>query len=83
MAYHLATERQATGLAARFLALFGLKMTNKQTLCVDRMAALDDPATRRALADLPAHLLLDIGAVSAAPGKTPEVEGAALRHHMW
>ncbi|SMO91962.1 hypothetical protein [Paracoccus laeviglucosivorans] len=84
MAQNFATERQTIGFADRLLMLLGLKTTDKQTLCADRMSALDDPATRQALADLPEHLLWDIGVISAAPDKVMKpVEGEALRRHMW
>ncbi|MTH64639.1 hypothetical protein GL284_10175 [Paracoccus sp. DK608] len=83
MARNIATERQTTGFAERILMLLGLGKTDKQTLCTDRMSALDDPATRQALAGLPEHILRDVGVISAAPDKVTPVEGQALRDHLW
>lgn len=53
----------STGFVLRLATVLGLRKTNKQGLSrsCDRMSALDDPATRRALAGLPEHLLHDIG----------------------
>jgi hypothetical protein len=49
------------------------------------MSALDDPETRRAIADLPEHLLRDIGVrnqrIRQPDPETPD--GEALRRHMW
>ena len=82
----LATPIQSS-LFRRLSAMLGLDVTNKQAVsnCADRMSALSDPATRRALADLPAHLLLDIGVRVQSPHTPPTVspEGEALRNHMW
>ncbi|WP_347266667.1 DUF1127 domain-containing protein [Paracoccus sp. (in: a-proteobacteria)] len=48
------------------------------------MAQLDDPRTRRALADLPAHILQDIGVTdNRSPAAMPLAEGEALRRHFW
>lgn len=85
MTRNIATERRTVGFAERLFMLLGLMRQDKQTVYltkVDRMAALDDPATQKALAHLPQHLLLDIGIVNASP-MTTKVEGDALRHHMW
>ena len=82
----LATPAQ-TGLFRRLSALLGLAGTNKQALScsTDRMSALNDPATRRALAELPAHLLLDIGVRDQrhSEPRTDAPEGEALRNHLW
>lgn len=86
MTRNIATERRTIGFVERLFTLLGLMRQDKQTICmtkVDRMAALDDPATRRALADLPQHVLKDIGIVQASPRKTLTVEGDDLRRHMW
>ena len=66
--------------------LAGLRRGDKPSLsqCRDRMAALDDPATRKALADLPAHLLRDIGVPDMRSTEAaPQQEGDALRRHLW
>ena len=56
-----------TGLFRRLSAMLGFTAANKQGVScrTDRMAALNDPATRRALAELPPHLLKDIGLTEA------------------
>lgn len=79
-----------TGLFRRLAAMLDLRSVNKQALscCTDRMAALNDPATRRALAELPPHLLRDVGVVDQGqhePGAdlTTQPPGEALRNHMW
>ncbi len=75
------------GLVQRLASVLGLRVTNKQTVShrTDRMAALDDPATRRALAELPEHLLRDVGVPSMGhPTLAPDApEGEALRRHLW
>lgn len=77
----------STGFVLRLATVLGLRKTNKQGLSrsCDRMSALDDPATRRALAGLPEHLLHDIGAGSLAanPPAHDLPEGEALRQHSW
>ncbi len=84
----LATTTQ-TGLIRRLSVLLGFAVANKQTVScrADRMAALNDPATRRALAELPPHLLMDVGVVSQAHRETGTAttppDGEALRRHMW
>ena len=84
----LATTTQ-TGLFRRLSAMLGFTAANKQGVScrTDRMAALNDPATRRALAELPPHLLMDIGVVSQAHCErgtaTTPPDGEALRRHMW
>jgi len=78
-------SRQPMGLAGRLLSLIGLgdRGASKCTAIEpDRFAALDDPATRKALSDLPPHLLRDIG-VSATAAALEEVEGSALRKYLW
>ncbi|WP_246184786.1 hypothetical protein [Paracoccus aestuariivivens] len=75
-------------LTDRILMLFGFGGRDKQDLYVttsDRMAALDDPATRKALAELPPHLLQDIGVSGSAPqrGGTQSVDGEVLRKYLW
>ncbi|MCV2447794.1 hypothetical protein [Paracoccus sp. DMF] len=84
MSHDLANSRPQGWLGRRLFRLFGLEPRDKQglSLCRDRMAALDDPRTRRAIADLPSHLLRDIGVVELRPGDTA-VEGEALRRHLW
>ncbi|MTH33938.1 hypothetical protein GL279_04925 [Paracoccus limosus] len=82
MPHDYAPARQPLGFAARILTFLGLVTEDKSCLCTDRMAALDDPATRRAIAHLPAHLLHDIGAVPPTASVMP-VEGEALRRYMW
>lgn len=81
------STRPPMGFAARILAAFGYSAADKASLCTsDRMAALDDPATRKALADLPQHLLRDIGVIGHAlpdgPAEDPS-GGEALRRHLW
>lgn len=66
--------------------LAGLRRRDKPSLsqCRDRMAALDDPATRRALAELPAHLLRDVGVADMRSDRAaPLPDGEALRRHLW
>lgn len=76
-----------SGIFRRIAAILRLPFGDKQALsvCADRMAALNDPSTRRALAGLPQHLLRDIGVKDArideAPVNSPE--GEALRRHLW
>ncbi|XQZ41966.1 DUF1127 domain-containing protein [Paracoccus yeei] len=82
MSYDYAPVRRPLGLADRILTLLGFSVKDKSSLCTDRMAALDDPATRKALAHLPSHLLRDIG-VTAINTPDPRVEGEALRKHLW
>lgn len=70
------------GLARLFQALRGHKPV--LSVCTDRMAALDDPRTRRALAYLPPHILQDIGVTdNRDAATTPLPEGEALRRHFW
>lgn len=81
-----APNRQPHGLADRLLTLFGLGGRNKPTLCVsatDRFTALEDPVTRKALAELPPHLLRDIGVSIETPDHGSATEGDALRKHLW
>lgn len=76
-----------TGLFRRLSAMLGFATADKPAIspCPDRMSALNDPATRRALADLPPHLLVDIGVrgQSRFEPQTNAPEGEALRNHMW
>ena len=76
------------GLFGRIAQTLGLRQNDKQPLSsrYDRMQALDDRETRRAIANLPPHLLRDIG----VPGgdrqqddRHPTPEGEALRRHLW
>ncbi len=80
LANPLRQRRHGLGL----FRFFGLEPRDKQGLsvCRDRMSALDDPQTRRALAGLPAHILRDIGVVELRPD-APPAEGDALRKHLW
>jgi hypothetical protein len=81
-----ATNGQAAGLVDRLLTLIGLRGQDKPTQCVvetDRFAALEDPVTRKALSELPPHLLRDIGVHMETPGHGPAVEGDALRKYLW
>lgn len=76
-----------TNLFRRLVRRLTLRMSDKQALSVstDRMTALDDPRTRRALAGLPVHLLRDVG-VQDARSDTAQIdppEGEALRRHLW
>ena len=77
--------RHPLGLANRLLRAIGLHRPDPHPAATDRFAALDDPATRKALKDLPAHLLWDIGVSDSTPGhdcsQTPE--GEALRKYLW
>lgn len=83
MSDHSLLARQPLGLVARILAAFGLPVADKPSLCpTDRMAALDDPATRKALADLPPYLLRDVGVIGHVAPDHP-AEGDALRRHLW
>lgn len=74
-------------LVRRLARLLLSRPGDKQTLsfCTNRMAALDDPQTRRALAGLPPHLLRDIGVHDACSDNAPiePPEGEALRRHLW
>ncbi|QRZ15195.1 hypothetical protein JWJ88_19925 [Paracoccus methylovorus] len=67
--------------------LFGVERRHKPSLsdCYDRNAALDDPTTRKALADLPPHLLQDVGVVDTRSdmAATSPQEGDALRRFLW
>lgn len=85
MSHDFAEIRQPQGLATRLMTFLGLCRRDKSCLCADRMAALDHPSTRRAIAHLPPHMLRDIGAVDAAPHRhaMPYVPGQALRDHSW
>lgn len=85
MSDHCLPTRQPHGLIAGLLAAFGLAATDKPSLCApDRMAALDDPATRKALADLSPHLLRDIGVTAQGRTKGPDGDGdGALRRRLW
>ena len=86
MSHDLANSRPQGWLGRGLFRLFGLGPRDKQALspCRDRMAALDDPRTRRAIADLPSHLLRDISVVELRHGHAgPGVEGEALRRHLW
>ncbi|KRW94734.1 DUF1127 domain-containing protein [Paracoccus sp. MKU1] len=79
-------ERQRPFLPGLTRLLFGVLRRDKPSLspCIDRMAALDHPATRKALADLPEHLLRDIGvADTRSDTASPSQEGDALRRHLW
>jgi hypothetical protein len=80
-------ERQRPFLPGLARMLFGVLRRDKPSLspCADRMAALDHPATRKALADLPSHLLRDIGVADmrSEAGTAPLQEGDALRRHLW
>ena len=84
MSHDLANPLRQRRLGLGLFRFFGLQPRDKQGLsvCRDRMAALDDPQTRRALADLPSHILRDIGVVELRPD-APSVEGEALRRHLW
>lgn len=83
MSEHYLSTRQPLGLTARILTALGLAPVAKTSLCTtDRMAALDDLATRKALADLPPYLLSDIGIIGHDQPETC-VDGQALRHHLW
>lgn len=82
MSRHIAYARKSFGLSQIIAFLRGDKQTVSP--CVDRMAALDDPRTRKALAGLPAHLLRDIGAVDVREQVAqPPAEGQALIRHLW
>ena len=76
-----------TGLFRRLSVMLGFAAADKPAIspCPDRMSALNDPATRRALAELPAHLLLDIGVRDQrhSEPRTDAPEGEALRNHLW
>ncbi|CAM3350077.1 protein of unknown function [Paracoccus aminovorans] len=81
-----AYNRQVSPLPGLIRLVLGVLRRDKPTLsvCPDRMAALDDPATRKALADLPAHLLRDIGVPDMRSTEAaPPQEGDALRRHLW
>lgn len=75
------------GLFRRLATMLGRWSDDKQTVScsLDRMSALNDPATRRALAKLPPHLLRDVGTVDQGRHEpaTDTPEGEALRRHMW
>lgn len=85
MSHDFAEIRQPQGLVNRLMTVLGVRPRDKSCLCEDRMEALNDPATRRAIAGLPAHMLRDIGALDAAPHQQPvrHVPGRALRDHSW
>ncbi|GLK62992.1 MULTISPECIES: DUF1127 domain-containing protein [Paracoccus] len=86
MSDNLACERQRPLFSGLARMLFGVLRRDKPGLssCPDRMAALDHPETRKALAELPPHLLRDIGASDARSDTTPvPQEGDALRRHLW
>ncbi|WP_134679833.1 DUF1127 domain-containing protein [Paracoccus ravus] len=81
-----ATKRQPHGLADRLLTLIGLREQIKPNQCVsetDRFAALDDPATRKALAELPPHLLRDVGVNVEQPRHDMMQVGDSLRKYLW
>ncbi|MDF3854872.1 DUF1127 domain-containing protein [Paracoccus sp. P2] len=85
MSDHPACDRERPFLPV-LPRLFALLRRDKPSLspCLDRMAALDHPATRRALADLPEHLLRDIGVTDTrSDAATPSQDGEALRRHLW
>lgn len=75
------------GLFGRIAQTLGLRQNDKQPLstCYDRMQALDDRETRRAIANLPPHLLRDIGVLGyrREDSRHPTPEGEALRRHLW
>ncbi|MFH5773849.1 hypothetical protein ACHFJ0_06305 [Paracoccus sp. NGMCC 1.201697] len=78
--------RQPRGLADRLLMLLGFRKAGDPCLrnvVTDRYAALDDPVTRKALADLPPHLLRDVGVSVDTPDRSQPVEGEALRKYLW
>lgn len=82
------TKRRPHGLADRLLTAIGFRRRPDALInrCApDRFAALDDPATRKALSKLPPHLLRDIGLNDSAPehGYDLPAEGDALRKHFW
>ena len=81
MPYDNTPIRRPWGLADRLMMLLG-RRAHDNFRCQDRMAALDDPATRHALKDLPDHILRDIGAEVHASTRA-DVEGEALRKHLW
>lgn len=89
MSHDFAEIRQPQGLVTRIMTFLGLRPVDKSSLCEDRMSALDHPATRRAIANLPPHMLRDIGAVDAAPHPKPartaasQIPGQSLRDHSW
>lgn len=86
MSRDLAEYPAPTRLALGLARLFGRLSRDKQALsaCNDRMAVLDDPATRRALANLDAHTLRDIGVVDLRRQDAPvSVDGESLRRHLW
>lgn len=88
MSHDLANPQRQRRLGLGLFRFLGLEPGDKQALspCRDRMAALDDPRTRRALAGLPAHLLRDIGVVELRQGADSAgdaVQGEALRRHLW
>lgn len=84
MSHDLANPLRQRRLGLGLFRFFGLEPRDKQGLsvCRDRMSALDDPQTRRAIAGLPAHLLRDIGVVELRSDPAP-IEGEALRKHLW
>lgn len=85
MSDHPACDRERPFLPI-LSRLFAMLRGDKPSLspCLDRMAALDNPATRKALADLPEHLLRDIGvADTRSDAAAPSQEGDALRRHLW
>ncbi|MFC3528441.1 hypothetical protein ACFOMH_09665 [Paracoccus mangrovi] len=75
------------GLFGRIAQTLGLRQNDKQPLSsrYDRMQALDDRETRRAIANLPPHLLRDIGVLGGrrVDSRHPTPEGEALRRHLW
>ena len=77
--------RQEGFLAGLTRLLAGPRRPDKHSLspCRDRMAALNDAATRRALAELPPHLLRDIGVADMRSDTAPLPTGEALRRHLW
>ncbi|MDS9466078.1 hypothetical protein RGQ15_00610 [Paracoccus sp. MBLB3053] len=86
--FDCASQRQPKGLVDRILSFLGLGTKNKQRLYVatmDRAAALDDPATRKILSELPPHLLRDVGVSMPAPPRAESrpIDGEALRKHLW
>lgn len=84
MSHNLANPLRQRRYGLGLFRFFGLQPRDKQGLSVshDRMSALDDPHTRRVLAQLPAHVLRDIGVVELRPA-APPVAGEALRKHLW
>lgn len=81
MSFNYTDTPRSRGLVAKILSFCGIGRGDKPCLYRSRMDALDDPATRKALAGLSPHALRDIGVHQTAPSRP--VAGDALRQHMW